>query len=76
MTGSRWSVLLGSVAVVGLAALDSNLLAQGCAMCKTAVSAAEQASIAASLNLGIVTLLIPPLGIMTAILVLTFKRDR
>ncbi len=50
------------------------LLAQGCAMCKTAV-ASQEASMMEALNLGIMVLLVPPVGILTTILVFAFRRD-
>ena len=50
------------------------LLAQGCAMCKTAV-ASQGASMMEALNLGIIVLLVPPIGILTTILVFAFRRD-
>ena len=50
------------------------LLAQGCAMCKTAV-ASQEASMMEALNLGIMVLLVPPVGILTTILVFAFRHD-
>ena len=47
---------------------------QACAMCKTSI-AASQASTIQSLNLAIVALLLPPLGIFGSIIILTLRRD-
>ena len=48
------------------------LLAQGCAMCKT-VAAAQSRQAAASWNLGILWLLIPPVAIMSSLLLFAFR---
>jgi len=55
--------------------IQSPAFAQGCAMCKASVanSAAGQAQIKA-FNNGVVALLIPPVGMMCAILGLAYKR--
>ena len=49
---------------------SASLQAQSCAMCKTT---AQALSSVWALNVGIVLLLIPPLGIMSAFLYLAFK---
>ncbi len=53
--------------------LESPFFAQGCAMCKAAAGAQSSQAIAA-LNRGILFLLIPPVTIMTGILVWAFRR--
>ncbi len=53
--------------------LESPFFAQGCAMCKAAAGAQSGQAIAA-LNRGILFLLIPPVTIMTGILVWAFRR--
>lgn len=68
-----WFVVGCCFILVLLAPLPS--LAQGCAMCKSTV-AGQQANVTQTLNLGIVILLIPPLGIILAILLVAFKRDK
>lgn len=50
------------------------VLAQGCAMCKTSLSA-QTDNVVSSLQSGIVILLIPPLLLMSAILLVAFRRD-
>ena len=50
------------------------LLAQGCAMCKTAV-VSQEASMMEALNLGIIVLMVPPIGIFATILVFVFRYD-
>jgi len=62
-------------AFVTLASVLGNvpeLLAQGCAMCKT-VAAAQSKEAAASLNWGILLLLVPPVTIMSSLLVFAFR---
>jgi hypothetical protein len=49
-----------------------DLLAQGCAMCKT-VAAAQSKEAAASLNWGILLLLVPPVTIMSGLLLFAFR---
>ena len=51
----------------------TDLLAQGCAMCKT-VAEAQSREAAASLNLGILFLLVPPVAIMAGLLLFAFRR--
>lgn len=48
------------------------LVAQGCAMCKT-VAAAQSKAAAASLNWGILLLLVPPVTIMSSLLLFAFR---
>ena len=48
------------------------LLAQGCAMCKTVV-VAQEANMIEALNLGIIVLMVPPIGILATILVFVFR---
>ena len=48
------------------------LLAQGCAMCKT-VAAAQSKDATASLNWGILLLLVPPVTIMSSLLLFAFR---
>ncbi len=50
------------------------VLAQGCAMCKTSLSA-QTDNVVSSLQSGIVILLIPPLLMMSVILLVAFRRD-
>ena len=50
------------------------VMAQGCAMCKTSLSA-QTDNVVSSLQSGIVILLIPPLLLMSAILLVAFRRD-
>jgi len=57
-----------------LSLFSTPLLAQGCAMCKTAV-VAQEASMLESLNLGIMVLMVPPIGIFATILVFVFRYD-
>ena len=64
-------VLLSLVAFVGTL---NPVLAQGCAMCKTNLSA-QTDNVVSSLQSGIVILLIPPLLLMSAILLVAFRRD-
>ena len=54
---------------------SSPALAQGCAMCKTTLGAQMSGAIEA-LHLGIVILLVPPIGIMSTILFVTFRQDK
>ena len=70
---SRWVLSLVGASLCLLIASEP-LLGQGCPMCKTAV-AVQQASAIQALNLGILVLLFPPLGILTCILIFTFRRD-
>jgi hypothetical protein len=50
----------------------TSILAQGCSMCNT-VASAQSENAARALNHGILFLLIPPVTIMSAILVLAFR---
>ena len=70
---SRWILSLLGASLCFLI-VSEPVLGQGCPMCKTAV-AVQQASAIQALNLGIVVLLLPPLGILACILVFTFRRD-
>ena len=70
---SRWALSLLGASLCFLI-ISEPLLGQGCPMCKTAV-AVQQASAIQALNLGIAVLMLPPLGILTCILVFTFRRD-
>jgi hypothetical protein len=69
---SPW-VLLFLVSLVFSFLFDSTS-AQACAMCKTAV-VSQDAGAMQALNIGILVLLLPPIGILTTILVLTFRHD-
>jgi hypothetical protein len=67
----QWCIL----AVGALAFLLSRapeLLAQGCAMCKT-VAASQSKEAATSLNWGILLLLVPPVTIMSSLLLFAFR---
>ncbi len=55
--------------------LSSPAVAQGCAMCRSALEGQVQSAVDA-INLGIVVLLIPPLTIMSTILFVTFRQDK
>lgn len=71
VSNKQWCIL----AAVTLATAFVNapeLLAQGCAMCKT-VAAAQSRQAAASWNLGILWLLIPPVAIMSSLLLFAFR---
>ncbi len=46
--------------------------AQGCAMCRSSI-AAQNDSVVASINAGILILLVPPLAIMSTILYFAFR---
>lgn len=67
-----WPFLAASVALACL--LQGELLAQGCAMCKTAAEAQPEPGITA-LGRAILFLLTPPVAIMGTILVYTFRKD-
>jgi len=64
--------LPASVTLASVLANAPELLAQGCAMCKT-VAAAQSKEAAASLNWGILLLLVPPVTIMTSLLLFAFR---
>ena len=49
-------------------------LAQGCAMCKSSLAAQGQ-HVIATLQLGILVLLIPPLAIMGTFMYIVFRRE-
>ena len=67
VSGSR----VGALIVTFLLFSDAwSLQAQSCAMCKTTAQALSNVW---ALNVGIILLLIPPLGIMPAFLYLAFK---
>ena len=71
MVKKQWCML--AAGAVTLAFLNApELLAQGCAMCKT-VAAAQSKEAAASLNWGILLLLVPPVTIMSSLLVFAFR---
>jgi len=61
-----------SVTLASVLANAPELLAQGCAMCKTA-AAAQSKEAAASLNWGILLLLVPPVAIMSSLLLFAFR---
>ena len=69
-----WSSSLVTLGVLLFIITSESVFGQACVMCKTSI-AASQASIVQSLNLGIVALLLPPLGIFSGILILAFRRD-
>jgi hypothetical protein len=60
------------VAVFVAGFLPLTVLGQGCPMCKT-VAAAQSEQAAKSLNQAIVLLLVPPVTIMSSILVFAFR---
>lgn len=62
-----------ALAATSVLASAPDLLAQGCAMCKT-VAEAQSREAAASLNLGILFLLVPPVAIMASLLLFAFRR--
>ncbi|MCI0421033.1 MAG: hypothetical protein L0387_28020 [Acidobacteria bacterium] len=65
-----WFILFAALAIPFIAAPE--LHAQGCSMCKT-VAAAQSSQAATSLNRGILLLLVPPVTIMTSILLFAFR---
>jgi hypothetical protein len=68
---TQWCALVvGALAILLSSAPE--LLAQGCAMCKT-VAAAQSKQAAASLNWGILLLLLPPVTIMSGLLLFAFR---
>jgi len=67
-----WPFLAAGVALVCF--LQPEAAAQGCAMCKTAAEAQPEPAISA-LGRAILFLLTPPVAIMGAILVYTFRRE-
>ncbi len=70
MLVSNPSLALQAAITFLLFSSSASLQAQSCAMCKTT---AQALSSVWALNLGIILLLIPPLGIMPAFLYLAFK---
>ena len=66
----QWRILAAALAFV--LARTPEFLAQGCAMCKT-VAAAQSKEAATSLNWGILLLLVPPVTIMSGLLLFTFR---
>jgi hypothetical protein len=71
MSNKEWFVL-AAVALASVLVNAPELLAQGCAMCKT-VAAAQSKEAAASLNWGILLLLVPPVTIMSGLLLFAFR---
>ena len=67
-----WPFLAAGVVLACL--LQPEAAAQGCAMCKTAAEAQPEPAISA-LGRAILFLLTPPVAIMGAILVYTFRRE-
>ena len=70
MGKKQWCILAAALAF--LLAKAPELLAQGCAMCKT-VAAAQSKEAATSLNWGILLLLVPPVTIMSSLLLFAFR---
>lgn len=67
----QWCILAASALAFVL--FDApGLLAQGCAMCKT-VAGAQSKDAIASLNWGILLLLVPPVTIMSGLLLFAFR---
>lgn len=54
--------------------LSSPVLAQSCPLCKTALIGQAESTIRA-INFGILTLLFPPIILMSCILITAFRRD-
>ena len=71
MSNKEWFIL-AAVALASALLNAPELLAQGCAMCKT-VAAAQSKEAATSLNWGILLLLVPPVTIMSSILLFAFR---
>ena len=69
---AKW--LLAALLVLGTLLTPSPLLAQSCALCKTAL-VGQAAQTVRSINLGILVLLVPPLTIFSAIFVVALRRD-
>lgn len=70
--GRKQWCLLAAAALALLIFSAPELLAQGCAMCKT-VAAAQSKKAAASLNWGILFLLVPPVTIMSGLFLFAFR---
>lgn len=64
---------LAAVLLIVLLGTTEPSLAQGCALCKSAV-ASQVAKAIEAINTGIVLLLVPPVGMMSAILFVAFRR--
>ena len=71
LSNKEWFIL-AAVALASALVNAPELLAQGCAMCKT-VAAAQSKEAATSLNWGILLLLVPPVTIMSSILLFAFR---
>ena len=71
LSNKGWFIL-AAVALVSAVVNAPELLAQGCAMCKT-VASAQSKEAAASLNWGILLLLVPPVTIMSGLLLFAFR---
>ena len=71
VSNKEWCIL-AAVALAAALVNTPELLAQGCAMCKT-VAAAQSRQAAASLNFGILLLLVPPVAIMSSLLLFAFR---
>jgi len=67
----QWCVLASGALAFALVKAPE-LLAQGCAMCKT-VAAGQSKEAMASLNWGILLLLVPPVTIMSGLLLFAFR---
>ena len=67
----QWCILAASTFAFAFVNAPG-LLAQGCAMCKT-VAAAQSKEAATSLNWGILLLLVPPVTIMSSLLLFAFR---
>ena len=71
LSNKEWFIL-AAVALASALVNAPELLAQGCAMCKTAAAAQSKDAIA-SLNWGILLLLVPPVTIMSSLLLFAFR---
>ncbi|MDA2934576.1 hypothetical protein MYX82_09570, partial [Acidobacteria bacterium AH-259-D05] len=54
---------------------SSPALAQGCAMCRTALAGQVESAVQA-INLGILVLLVPPIALMSTIVFIAFRHDK
>ena len=70
LSNKEWCILAALALATALVAPE--LLAQGCAMCKT-VAAAQSKEAMTSLNWGILLLLVPPVAIMSSLLLFAFR---
>lgn len=68
-------IRVSTLLVLVLTFLPPPVVGQGCALCRSTV-ATQPSSVADTLNLGILVLLVPPLAIMLTILLVTFRRDK